>query len=133
MGWNIYSQCLTFCIIIYFLNRVITFGIFFSIVVRAAVKSKLVILGILSSVSSTLALKSVLLISLPGSINYLVNSLNTVFLTTLLSTTLLNFFKSTGTSFNLLTSNLSTLLFKLSKPLSTFFYLINIQFINLKF
>ena len=39
---------------------------------------------------------------------------------TSLSTTSLNFFKSTETGFNLSTSNLSTLLFKLFKPLGGF-------------
>ena len=53
----------------------------------------------------------------------LTNPLHIVFLTTSLSTILLNFYKSTGTGFNLSTSNLSTLFFKVFNLLGTFYNL----------
>ena len=46
---------------------------------------------------------------------FVISMLNFVFLTKSLSTTSLNFFKSTGTVFNSPTSELSTLVFKLFK------------------
>ena len=64
----------------------------------------------------TKLLVSVLLILL----TFLTNSLYSVFLTTSFFTTLLSLLKSTEAVFNLPVSNLSTLFFKLVKPLSTF-------------
>ena len=52
-------------------------------------------------------------------LTFLTNSWCTSFLTTFLSTTSCNIFELTGTSFNL-TSNLSSLLLKLCKPLGIF-------------
>ena len=54
-------------------------------------------------------------------LTYLTNSSYIVFLTTSLSTTTLNFFKSTGIGFNLPTFTLATLLFKLFEALGTIF------------
>ena len=56
------------------------------------------------------------------------NSSYSVFLTTLFLTTLLSLLKLTGVSSNLPISNLSTLFFKLLKPLDTF---LNLSISNL--
>ena len=59
-------------------------------------------------------------------LTFLTNSSYTVFLTTSLFTTSLSLLKSTGVVSHLPISNLCTLLFKLLKPLDTFFKFINI-------
>ena len=56
----------------------------------------------------------------PVALTFLTNSSYTSFLTFSLSTTSLNLFQSVVTGFKLSASNLSTLLFKLLKPLGTF-------------
>ena len=76
----------------------------FILVLRAAAAAKLLILGILSSISLMLALY-------------------TSFLTTSFFTTLLSLLKSTETGTNLSTSNLFTVILKLFKPVGTFYNL----------
>ena len=53
-------------------------------------------------------------------LTFLIYSLYSVFLATLIFTTSLSLLKSRGTGPNLSSSNLSTLLFKLFKPVGTF-------------
>ena len=72
------------------MTKSLTLGILFSTAVREVVVPKLVISGILSSISLNLALY-------------------TSFLTTFLSTKSLNVFKSTATGFNLSASNSANL------------------------
>ena len=108
--------------------------------VNAEDVSKPQILGILPSISLTLALRFILLISLLVSGIFFSNSVSsesywvfkttplvsilftfttnlsyTVFLTTLFFTTLINLLKPTGTGTNLSISNLSTSVFRLAK------------------
>ena len=54
--WNIYPQCLKFLPHNLFLIKLLSLGILFSTVVRAAVVAKLVILGTLSLISLTFSL-----------------------------------------------------------------------------
>ena len=85
------------------MTKLLTLGILFLTASIAVVVAKLVMSGILSSISFVLALY--------------ISFLTTFF------TTSLNLLKLTGTGNNLSTSNLPTLLFKLRKLIGTFFSL----------
>ena len=99
-------------------------GISSSATVRAVVIAKLVtILGILSLTSFTLTLRTelvakLIILGILSSISLILASY-TSFLTTSFFTASLSLLKSVGTDAYLSTSNLSTLLFKLFKPLDT--------------
>ena len=99
-------------------------GILSSATVRAVVIAKLVtILGILSLTSFTLTLRTelvakLIILGILSSISLILASY-TSFLTTSFFTTSLSLLKSVGTDAYLSTSNLSTLLCKLFKPLDT--------------
>ena len=106
----------------FFFTKLLTLGILFSTVLRAAVVAKLVILDISPLTSFVLALRLVLVAKLVISGTFIL-ALYTSFLTKFFTTSL-SLFKSTGTGTNLSTSNLSTLLFiKLLKLLGSFFNL----------
>ena len=96
----------------------------FVLAFREALVNKLVILGILLT-SFILALRLVLVLklvifSISASI-FLILALYTSFLTISFFTTPPSLLKSTGTDTYQSTSNLSTLFFKLFKPVGTFF------------
>ena len=101
------------------MTKLLTLGILFSTAVRAVVVAKLVILDISSLTSFILALRVVLVVKLVTSV--ILSSISLIFVTTSFFTTSLRLLKSTGVISNFPTSNLSTLLFKLLKPLGTFF------------
>ena len=104
--------------------------------IRAAVVATLVILGILFLTSFILALRVVvakLVIIDVFNLMYLsIKSSKALmsFLTTLFFTTSLSLLKSTRKGFNLSTSNLSSLIFKLLKLLVTFFNLLSLIYIH---
>ena len=104
--------------------KLLTLGILFSTVVKAVLVAKLVILGISPLSLFILALKLVLVAKLVisgiSSSIFLILAFYTSFLTTSFFTTSLNSFKAAGTGTNLSTSNLSSLFFKVLKPLSLF-------------
>ena len=105
------------------MTKLLTLGILFSTTVSAVALAKLVILGILPLTSFILALRVVLVAKfvISGILSsiFFILALYTSFLTTSFFTTLLSLLKSTGVVSNFPISNLSTLLFKLSKPLGT--------------
>ena len=106
----------------FFFTKLLTLGILFSTVLRAAVVAKLVILDISPLTSFVLALRLVLVVKLVISGTFIL-ALYTCFLTKFFTTSL-SLFKSTGSGINSSTSNLSTLLFiKLLKLLGSFFNL----------
>ena len=93
------------------MTRLLTLGILFSTVVRAAVEVNLLILGISPLTSFILALSVVLVANLvmSGILSsiFLILALYTFFLTTLFFTISLSLLKSKGTGTNLSTSSLS--------------------------
>ena len=119
-------------------------GIFFSTAVTIVVVARLVILGILFLTSFTLALREVLAVAklvilgvsfltsfilalssklvISGILSsiFFILTLYTSFLTTSIFTTSLSLLKSTGTGTYLLTSDLSTLIFKLFETVGLF-------------
>ena len=114
---NFLFNFINFCVIFSFLTKLLTLGILFSTLVRPIVVGKLgirYILGILPLSSFILALRVVLVAKLvmSGILSsiFFILALYTSFLTTSFFTTLLSLLKSRGTSTNLSTSNLSTLL-----------------------
>ena len=124
---NFLFNFINFCALVSFLTDVLTLGILFSTALRAVLVAKLVILGISPLTSFILALRVVLVAKLviSGILSsiFFILALYTSFLTTSFFTTSLSLLKSTGAGTNLSISNLSTLLFKLVKPLVTFFNL----------
>ena len=92
--------------------KLLTLGILFLTVVKAAVVSKLVTSGISPLLSFILALREVLVSKLVISgiwfLIFFILALYTSFLTTSFFTMSISLLKSTGTGINLLTSNLST-------------------------
>ena len=121
---NFLFDFINFCIIISFFDQISNIRYLFSTVVKAVLVAKLVILGISPLSSFILALKLVLVAKLVisgiSSSIFLILAFYTSFLTTSFFTTSLNSFKATGTGTNLSTSNLSSLFFKVLKPLSIF-------------
>ena len=94
------------------MTKLLTLSILFSVLLRAVLVAKLVILGILPLILSTLTLRVVsvaklVILGILSSVFFIL-ALNTSFLTTLFLTPSLNLLKLTGTGNNLLTSNLST-------------------------
>ena len=115
------------CYCQFILTKLLTFGILFSTAVRAVVVAKLVILGISPLtwfiLALTVVLVAILVISGILSSILFILALYTSFLTISFFTTSLSLLKSRRTGTNLSTPNLSTLLFKLLKPLGIFFNL----------
>ena len=109
------------------MTRLLTFGITFSTAVNVEVVAILLILDISALTSFIFVLRIVLvpklvILAISSSI-FLILALYSVFLTNSFFTTLLSLLKSTGTDANLLTSTLSTLLFKLLKLVDKLFNL----------
>ena len=105
----------------------------FILALREALLAKLVILGVLPLTSFILALRVVLVakfvISCILSSIFFILALYKSFLMTPFFATSLSLLKSTGTGTNLLTSNLSTLLFKLLEHFLVYQYLIYLHWI----
>ena len=93
------------CVVVNFFTKLLTLGILFSILSRAVLVAKLVILDISTLISFILALRVVLVANLvmPGILSsiFFILALYTPFLTTSFFTTSLNLLKSTGTGNNL--------------------------------
>ena len=110
---------LSLCVIVSFITKLLTMRTLFSTAVRAVVAANLVILGIWPLISFMLALR---VVSVPKLVEsgilssiYFILALHISFLTVLCFTASLTLFKSSGTGTYLSKSNLSTLIFKLSK------------------
>ena len=110
---------LSLCVIVSFITKLLTMRTLFSTAVRAVVAANLVILGIWPLISFMLALR---VVSVPKLVEsgilssiYFILALHISFLTALCFTASLTLFKSSGTRTYLSKSNLSTLIFKLSK------------------
>ena len=129
IGYNFIFNLTIFCVIVsFFLPKLPTLGILFSIAVRAVVIAKLVRLCILFLTTFILALSKALVAklvisSILSSIFFYLSIICIFYLTTSFFNTSPSLLKSTGTGPNLQTSNLFTLLLKLLKLVGTFFNL----------